>query len=164
MWPQSSNYLQIIVMASQNSLEETEFDEMLVAVALNITRSDCWSKIMALVHDVMTADYKTYKQGAFSLVIQLDDSTPEILSAYLKSPLVSEVEKAIFLDIIETLTTYSLEYEIGKLIGFLNNKLFKNLIEPDVYVPRSLITRRIYLVDLYEGNISDKNYKSLSSY
>ena len=61
MRPQSSNHLQIIVMALQNSPEETEFDEILVAVAPNITRSDCWSKIMALVHDVMTADCKTYK-------------------------------------------------------------------------------------------------------
>ena len=164
MRPQSSNHLQIIVIASQNSLEETEFDEMLVVVASNITRSNCWSKIMALVHDVMTADCKTYKQGAFSSVIQLDDSTPKILLAYLKSPLVSKVEKAIFLGAIEILTICSLEYEIGKPIDFLNNKLFKNLIEPGVYVPRSLIARRIYSVDLYEGNISNKDCKSPSSY
>ena len=98
------------------------------------------------------------------MVIQLDDSTPKILLAYLKSPLVSEIEKAIFLDTIETLTTYSLEYKMGKLIGFLNDKLFKNLIEPGVYVPRSLIARRMYLVDLYKGNISNKDCKSPSSY
>ena len=94
----------------------------------------------------------------------MDDSIPEILLAYLKSPLVLEVEKAVFLGVIETLTTCSLEYEMGKLIGFLNDKLFKNLIEPSVYVPRSLIARRMYSVDLYEGNISDKDCKLPFSY
>ena len=74
------------------------------------------------------------------------------------------MEKAVFLEAIETLITCSLEYEIIKPIGFLNDKLFKNLIEPGVYVPRSLIARRMYSVDLYEGNLSDKDCKSPSSY
>lgn len=159
-------------MASHKSREETTSDEMLAAILPNLTRSDLWSQIMTNVLDVATADYKTYKQGAFSSSIQSGDSTVQILSVYLKSPLVSQAEKKVFLDAIETVVKCHLEYCMGKPISDIGDRIMKDFAEPliglfkadmlassGVYVPRSLIARRMYSIDLYKGIISPKDCK-----
>jgi hypothetical protein len=159
-------------MASHKSREEMTSDEILAAVLPNLTRSDLWSQIMTNVLDVATADHKTYKQGAFSSVIQSGDSTAQIFSVYLKSPLVSQAEKKVFLDAIETVVECCLEYYMDKPISDISDRIMKDFAEPlielfradmlassGVYVPRSLIARRMYSIDLYKGIISPKDCK-----
>ena len=64
---------------------------------------------------------------------------------------------------------------MDKSICVIGEELFKNLIGPlielfradmvassDVYVPRSLVARRLYSIDLYKGMISAKDCKSAS--
>ena len=65
---------------------------------------------------------------------------------------------------------------MDKSIYVIGEELFKNVIEPlievfradmvassGVYVPRSLIARRLYSIDVYKGTISAKDYKSVLS-
>ena len=159
-------------MAAHRSREETALDKMLAEALPNLTRSDLWSHMMINALDVATADYKTYKQGAFSSFIPLGDSTTEILKVYVESPLVSEAEKKVFLDVMETFIEYYLEYTMDKLISDLGDRIIKGFAEPlielfradmlissRVYVLRSLIARRKYSIDLYKGIISLKDCK-----
>jgi hypothetical protein len=159
-------------MASHKSREEMTSDEMLAAVLPNLTRSDIWSQLMTNVLDVATADHKSYKQGAFSSLIQSSDSPAQILLVYLESPLVSQAEKKVFLDAIETFVECCLEYYMDKPIGDIADRIMKDFAEPlidvfradmlassGVYVPRSLIARRMYSIDLYNGIISPKDCK-----
>ena len=162
-------------MTSPISPTEVRFNEMLAAVAPNLTRSDLWSAMIIHVQDVMMADCKTYKEGAFSSLIQLNDSAPRFVSICLKSPLVSQAEKDVFLRAIQCLLKCSSDYRMDKSICVIGEELFKNLIGPlielfradmvasaGVYVPRSLVARRLYSIDLYKGTISAKDCKSAS--
>ena len=164
-------------MASHEPSAEASFDEMVATVFPDATRSDLWSFAMANVHDVMTADCKTYKQGAFSALIQPSDSAPKIFSVYLESARVTDVEKDVFLDAIEGFIMCNLEYKMGKPIQLITDKLLNTVINPlvelfkadmltasGVYVPRSLVARRMYWADLHAGTISVKDCELASSY
>ena len=157
------------------SSQEAKFKRMMAAVAPNLTRSDHWSTIMTHVHDVMTADAKTYKKGAFNSRIHPPESAPKVIEIYLESPLVSEAEKVVFLDAIQALLQSTLDYHTDKSIYLISEELFKDLVMPlielfradmlvstGVYVPHSLIAIRMYWADFSAGIISVKDCKSAS--